>query len=236
MHPNQQPEIIFEDAHLLVLSKPAGMLSQGDHSGTGSLVDWLRSYFGRNYVGLIHRLDRNTSGIMVVAKRTKAASRLTASLQKGDIKRTYWAWLEGDLKQSNQIWKHYLAKNSKTNEVSVVKSNHPQAQEAILKVLPLVHVLFKNQTLTLAEFVLETGRSRQIRVQAMAEGYPIAGDPKYGKPNKFLSAIFERPALHSREIVFPHPMSGEIMKYQAELPLDFKKAASLFQKSGKSSD
>ena len=225
----ESPKILFEDPHLIVLSKPAGMLSQGDHSGDGSLVDWLRNYFGRNYVGLIHRLDRNTSGIMVVAKRTKAASRLSEALQKGEIRRTYWAWLEGNLSEP-RIWRHWLAKNEKTNEVKAVASSHPEAKEAILNVSPKEHAEFKNQPLTLAAFVLETGRSHQIRVQSAQENFPIVGDPKYGKSSKALTALFDRPALHSREIIFPHPMSQQILKYQAELPLDFKKAAASFQK------
>src|SRR6476619_1891401 len=114
-----QPKIIFEDPHLLVLSKPAGMLSQGEHRGDENLVDWLRIYLGRPYVGLIHRLDRNTSGVMVVAKRTKSAQRLTDSLQKGDVTRTYWAWVVGSLLRQNQ-WTHHLIKNPKTNLVQVV--------------------------------------------------------------------------------------------------------------------
>src|SRR6476646_8222582 len=89
------PKIIFEDPNLIVLSKPAGLLSQGEHKGDPNLVDWLRIYLGRPYVGLVHRLDRNTSGIMVVAKRTKAAQRLTEQLQSGKLERTYLAWLEG---------------------------------------------------------------------------------------------------------------------------------------------
>src|SRR6185312_17156504 len=87
------PKILFEDQHLIVLSKPAGLLSQGEKTGDENLVDWLRTYLGRPYVGLVHRLDRNTSGIMVVAKRTKSAQRLTDALQKGDLHRSYLGWV-----------------------------------------------------------------------------------------------------------------------------------------------
>src|SRR6476620_8069363 len=112
-HPPSNPKIIFEDQHLIVLSKPAGLLSQGEHKGDENLVDWLRAYLGRPYVGLVHRLDRNTSGLMVVAKRTKSAQRLTDSLQKGDLERTYLAWLVGNLKETVQ-WQHSLVKDPKT--------------------------------------------------------------------------------------------------------------------------
>ncbi|MSR78294.1 MAG: RluA family pseudouridine synthase [Candidatus Omnitrophica bacterium] len=232
MNKNIPPKIFFEDPHLLVLSKPAGMLSQGDESGDENLVDWLRQYLGRNYVGLVHRLDRNTSGIMVVAKRTKAAGRLTEALQKGAIRRIYLAWLEGKLEKP-QTWKHWLVKNSQTNEVRAVKAGHPEAKEAILSVTPVEQCIFKEEPLTLAEFVLETGRSHQIRVQSAAAGFPVVGDPKYGKPNRNLSSLFKRPALHSCRIIFPHPMSQEIMSYEAELPQDFRQAAEVFQKVNK---
>ena len=105
--PATDPKIIYEDTHLVVLSKPAGLLSQGEKTGDINLVDWLRDYFGRHYVGLVHRLDRNTSGIMVVAKRTKAAQRLTLALQKGELNRIYRAWLIGTLSQPVR-WKHFL--------------------------------------------------------------------------------------------------------------------------------
>src|SRR3954468_14683249 len=89
------PRILFEDTHLIVLAKPAGLLSQGEHTGGENLVDWLREYLGRPYVGLVHRLDRNTSGIMIVAKRTKSANRLTEALREGALEREYLAWVEG---------------------------------------------------------------------------------------------------------------------------------------------
>ena len=98
------PKIIFEDKNIIVLDKPAGLLSQGDISGEKNLVDWLRRLLGRHYVGLVHRLDRNTSGIMVVAKRTKAAKRLSASLQEGQLNRIYLAWIIGNLKKCYQPW------------------------------------------------------------------------------------------------------------------------------------
>lgn len=223
-----EPKILFEDPHLIVLSKPTGLLSQGDHTGVENLVDWLRAYLGRNYVGLIHRLDRNTSGIMIIAKRTKAATRLTESLQKGSLKRTYLAWIEGSF-QEPQIWKHWLAKNEKTNEVKVVKKGSDHSKEAVLSVTPLKAGFFKKHPLTLAKFILETGRSHQIRVQSAAEKHPIVGDPKYGSFQEDLKKIFDRPALHSFQLSFPHPMSNEVMSFEAPLPSDFKRAESLIE-------
>jgi 23S rRNA pseudouridine1911/1915/1917 synthase len=210
------PTILFEDPHLIVLSKPAGLLSQGEHTGDENLVDWLRGYLGRPYVGLVHRLDRNTSGIMVVAKRTKSAQRLTLALQKDQVHRTYLGWVIGVLK--NEVrWKHTLLKNSKTNTVQVVSKG---GKESILLATPLHYGEWDRVQLTLMKFELETGRSHQIRVQSAYEGHPLLGDHKYGSTPKQPS--FPRVALHSFNLEFPHPMSGEIMTFEAELPADLK--------------
>lgn len=206
------PRILFEDPHLIVLSKPAGLLSQGEHHGDPNLVDWLRVYLKRNYVGLVHRLDRNTSGIMIVAKRTKSAQRLTDALQKGEIKRKYLAWLIGDLKAAKR-WEHLLEKDSQKNLVRVVTSG---GKNAALSVIPKGSGRWEQTQLTLAEFELETGRSHQIRVQAAYEGYPLLGDTKYTKK----TSTFPRVALHSFSLEFPHPMSKEILKFQDPLPSD----------------
>lgn len=214
------PEIIFEDQHLIVLSKPAGLLSQGEHTGDENVVDWLRQYFGRNYVGLVHRLDRNTSGAMVVAKRTKSAQRLTDALQKGELQRTYLAWLSGVLREPAR-WQHSLLKDEKSNLVRVVTPSHPQGKKALLTVRPIRTGFYEKQPVTLAEFVLETGRSHQIRVQAAQEDHPLLGDTKYATSKSVQPvSLFGRPALHSNLIRFPHPMSGEMLTFEAPLPAD----------------
>ncbi len=130
-----KPEIIFEDAHLIVLSKPAGLLSQSDISGEESLVDWLRQYFGRHYVGLIHRLDRNTSGIMIVAKRTKAARRLTESLQSGEMERVYRAWVWGNLVKK-EMWEDQLLKDTVKNKMKVVSKKNKKSVKDFQIVMP----------------------------------------------------------------------------------------------------
>jgi 23S rRNA pseudouridine1911/1915/1917 synthase len=209
-------EILFEDTHLIVLSKPAGLLSQGEKTGDENLVDLLRAHFGRNYVGLIHRLDRNTSGIMIVAKRTKSAQRLTEDLQKGNVHRSYLAWIEGKL-DAPKKWKHFLSKDENTNTVRVVSPGQKHAKEAALNVSPLLSDQNGGDLITLAEFVLETGRSHQIRVQAAHEKHALLGDVKYGGRKDF-----PRPLLHSYCLEFTHPMSKERMSLVAPLPEDFK--------------
>lgn len=213
--PQNDVSILFEDPHLIVLSKPAGLLSQADISEEPDLVSWLRVYLKRNYVGLIHRLDRNTSGIMIVAKRTKSAQRLTDALQKGEIQRSYLAWLVGSL-DSEVRWTHHLEKDPRTNTVRVVKKAG-QGKIATLSAKPLRKALWRSHLCTLAEIILETGRSHQIRVQAAHEGLPLLGDRKYGK-----SLDFTRVALHSHTLRFPHPMSGDSLTFQAPLPADLQ--------------
>lgn len=211
-------EILFEDQHLIVLSKAPGILSQGDISGEPSLVDLLREYFGRHYVGLIHRLDRNTSGLMVVAKRSKSADRLTQQLQDGRLIRKYRAILEGNLKEP-AVWKHSLLKNEKTNEVKVVAAGTPGSKTASLKVTPIQHLKRQEVDVTLAEFELETGRSHQIRVQSAAMYHSLAGDSKYGTAR--VKALFHRPALHSSYLEFEHPISKEILKFEENTAKDW---------------
>ncbi len=210
--PQEQPRIIFEDTHIIVLNKPAGMLSQSDISGDESLVDWLRKYVGRNYVGLVHRLDRNTSGLMVVAKRSKAATRLTDALQNGDLERTYIAVVEGNPPNEKDL-EHYLIKNEKTNEVRVVKDSK-NAKIAKLHFDCFCHTKFQNKDIAALHLKLETGRGHQIRVQCAFEGYPLLGDKKYGS----LISHPGRPALHSYSMKFAHPMGGEPLSFKDPLP------------------
>jgi len=208
----QSFRILFEDQHLIVLSKNPGLLSQGDHSGEPSLVDELRALFNRNYVGLIHRLDRNTSGLMVIAKRSKSAERLTQQLQAGELVRSYHAILWRELKIGESVkLEHWLLKNEATNQVKAVKAGTSGAKLAVLSMSALRTLRSSSGILTLARFTLETGRSHQIRAQAFAQGYPLIGDTKYGTPES--AKLFSRPALHSCSIDFLHPMSGEKMSF-----------------------
>jgi 23S rRNA pseudouridine1911/1915/1917 synthase len=211
------PRILFEDTHLIVLSKPAGLLSQGDSSGDENLVDYLRKYLGRNYVGLVHRLDRNTSGIMIVAKRTKSAQRLTDALQKGKLKRSYLAFVEGT-PPSSQTLEHYLLKNEQTNEVRVVSKETSGAKASRLEFKKLAQARFQSKDIALLYVTLETGRGHQIRVQCSAAGYPLLGDQKYKAQIKEPG----RPALHSYALEVPHPMSQELLSYKDLLPVDLQ--------------
>jgi len=210
------PKVVHEDTHCLVLIKPVGLLSQGGIRGEKNLVDWLRQHCNRHYVGLIHRLDRNTSGLMVVAKRTKAASRLSASLRQGDLKRSYLGWVEGVIRQEVH-WHHRLYKDTQNN---ISRVDEKRGKIASLVAKPVQHASWQGEEVTLLHFTLETGRSHQIRVQSAHAGHPLLGDKKYGTSR---CANFPRLALHSHTLSFPHPMPPHNwLDFTAPLPADLE--------------
>jgi 23S rRNA pseudouridine1911/1915/1917 synthase len=213
------PEVLFEDTHILVISKPAGLLAQGDISGDPTVVDWARTHVGRNYVGLVHRLDRNTSGIMILGKRSKSADRLTQSLQSGKLNRIYFGLVEGSFTET-QTWTHFLSRDESTRVTQVQKTESPSHKIARLKATPLSSpIQWKQFTITPVEFVLETGRTHQIRAQASFENFPLVGDLKYGAQT---AKAFPRPALHSWKLECPHPMTHEPVQYTAPIPNDLQ--------------
>lgn len=207
------PEIIFEDVHVIVLSKPSGLLSQSSKAGDFNLVTWTRSHVGRHYVGLIHRLDRETSGLMVLAKRSKAAERLTRSLQSGQIDRHYQAFIHGKLEAPLSL-SDWLWKDEDRNFTRIVVPHTPGSKYAQTQINPIQYIPEHN--LTLVECILETGRSHQIRAQCAHAGFPLLGDQKYGHPD-----FYHRVALHSFFLQFPHPMSGELLSFKIPVPKDW---------------
>lgn len=164
-------DILFEDVHLIVLCKPAGLLSQGEHTGDQNLVDLLRHHFGRNYVGLIHRLDRNTSGIMVVAKRSKSADRLSQSLQSGAMRRSYLGWLEGEMKEPTFQWENWLTRDEKTKTTRVSHSQLKDAKKALLSGKVLKKIVFKSSTISLANSISILGELIKFEHRLLQEGF-----------------------------------------------------------------
>jgi 23S rRNA pseudouridine1911/1915/1917 synthase len=211
--------ILFEDPHVLVLSKPAGLLSQADASGDVSVVSVLQEYLGRDYVGLIHRLDRNTSGLMCIAKRSKSADRLTQSLKSGELRREYLAWVWNLGRRA--LTPTTLLNLHRKLGTKAVLGPHPDAVEATLHYEPYNPLNLPDAPLGLPvsclRIRLDTGRFHQIRVQMAAAGLPLLGDKKYGVesqpsgvPNEILRAdrLIPRHALHSATLSFPHPVRG----------------------------
>ncbi len=204
--------ILLEDNHLLVVNKPAGLLSQGDETGEVSLVDLVaadlkRRYHkpGNVYVGLVHRLDRPVSGVVLVAKTSKAASRLTEQFRSGSVEKVYRAVVEGHIAPEEGEWLDRLSKDSRRNVVSVV-NDEDDGKEARLA----FRVLDRQARKTTVELRPKTGRSHQLRVQLASRGWPIVGDRKYGA-NSVLLASDGRPriALHAESSdVYPSDARG----------------------------
>ena len=212
----REPLILWEDNHLLIVSKPAGMLVQGDITGDRCLKDWAEEDVarrfrkpGKAFIGLPHRLDRPTSGLVVLAKTSKALARMNAVFSGRDIQKTYWAIVEGHVDPPNGRLVHHLVRDGKTKKSFV--SQRPDAQEAILR----YQILEKGDRYSLVEIDLETGRHHQIRVQLQAIGHPIKGDLKYGSKRSNPDGGIH---LHARRISFIHPVSQERIEVLAPLP------------------
>ena len=203
--------IIYEDNHLLVVEKPINIPVQEDDSGDLDFLTMLKDYIkkrdnkpGNVYLGLVHRLDRPVGGIMVFAKTSKCASRLSEQVRTRLLKKTYYAVVEGKL-ETKGIFKDYLLKDTKTNMVKVDKNG----KEAILD-YELIN--YKNG-LSLVKINLKTGRSHQIRVQFSSRGHALYGDNRYNKNAK----VGEQIALFAKSLELIHPTTKETMKFDLEI-------------------
>lgn len=194
-------EIVFEDNHLLAINKPRGVLSQEDRTGRPDVLTLCKAYLkaeyhkpGNVFLGLLHRLDQPVSGIMLLAKTSKAASRISEQIRKRTFRKTYLAMVTGK-PPANGTLKHYLIKNKQTNTVFVSKKESKQAKAAELT----FRTLEQSGDSALIEVNLITGRAHQIRVQLSHEGFPLIGDKKYG------SSEISPLALHAFSIIIMHP-------------------------------
>lgn len=214
---DQQISILYEDNHLLVVVKPPNLLSQGDQTGDVDLLTLLKEYIketynkpGNVYLGLVHRLDRPVGGVMVFAKTSKAAGRLSEQIREGTFGRGYLAVVAGHPQPLRGNLRNYLVKDRKTNLVSVVKPNVPGAQEAVLD----YQVIDMISTHSLVRIQLRTGRSHQIRVQMAEAGHPLVGDQRYGPRSNERQQI----ALWAERISFVHPTTKEKLEFVQPLP------------------
>ena len=203
--------IIYEDNHLLVVEKPINVPVQADKSGDEDLLTMLKKYLkekynkpGEVYLGLVHRLDRPVGGVMVFAKTSKAASRLSKQVQKHEFKKIYMAVIEGKVSESG-TFKDKLKKDEKTN-ITRVSEDGKEAE------LSYSLIGFINN-LSLVRISLKTGRSHQIRVQFASRKIPLYGDQKYN-PN----AVKDQIALFASRLEFKHPVTKEVMSFELPLP------------------
>ncbi|MDX2037309.1 MAG: RluA family pseudouridine synthase [Isosphaeraceae bacterium] len=215
-------DVLFEDNHCLVVDKPAGLLSQGDETGDSSLVDWAKSYLktkyakpGEVYLGLIHRLDRPTSGVVLLARTSKAAARLSEQFRTGAVEKVYVAVVEGRLEPDSGTWHDFLAKDRAANLVSTRSNAGEGTVEAVVDFL----VVDREPSRTWVELRPRTGRSHQLRVQLASRGLPIVGDRKYGaRTNATASDGGPRIALHARDLSFDHPTLRDRITISAPVP------------------
>ena len=227
--------ILYEDNHIIVVIKPDGLESQSGKSFAPDMVSEIRKHLASHpqdihkltketstaskypqppYVGVIHRLDRPVSGIMVYAKNPKAAASLSTSLQQGKIEKWYQAVICGKPVDNNGTYVDYLKQDKKNNCSRIVDKSDPESKRAELeyKVLDCIQTEEKDpQYLSLVEIKLLTGRHHQIRVQFSGHGTPLYGDGKYGNNEKAVRKSLALCACHLR---FKHPATGKIMDFQ----------------------
>ena len=218
-------EVLYEDNHCLAVNKPAGVPCQGDESGAETLVDLAGRYLkwrygkpGNVYVGLVHRLDRPTSGVVLLARTSKAAGRLAAQFRDGAVEKVYWAILEGVPDKDEGVWTDRLDKDRRTNRSRSLAEWEEGGKEArvayrVLECWPGVAKL---------ELRPSTGRSHQLRVQLASRGLPIMGDARYGARSRIEAMDGgSRIALHARSLRFTHPTRGEVIEVVAPVPADW---------------
>jgi 23S rRNA pseudouridine1911/1915/1917 synthase len=218
-------ERLFEDNHCLAVNKPAGLLSQGDISGEPSLVDLVRQDLktryqkpGNVYAALVHRLDRPTSGVVLLAKTSKAAGRLSAQFRSGQITKVYWAIVEGLVTEPSGQWVDRLVKDPQANRVDVLDEGSEKGQIARVE----YEVLERLGRYTKLALRPATGRSHQLRVQLASRGMPILGDRKYGSKETLMAEDGRfRIALHARQLTFLHPTLRVAISIEAAVPADW---------------
>jgi 23S rRNA pseudouridine1911/1915/1917 synthase len=215
---DQHLDILFEDNHLLVVNKPAGMLVQGDATGDIPLIELAKLYIKSKYekpgdvfLGLVHRIDRPVSGIVLLARTSKALERMTKAFRERKVEKIYWAIVKGVPHPQEDKLIHWLKKDQQKNITKAYLSEQDSSQYAELS----YHVMRNFDKNSLLEVKPITGRPHQIRVQLSSIGCPIVGDLKYGfaTPNKDASIC-----LHARKLSFEHPVKKESISIVAPLP------------------
>ena len=207
--------ILYEDNHILVVEKPVNIPVQEDSTKDKDLLNILKEYIkvkynkeGNVYLGLVHRLDRPVGGVMVFARTSKAASRLSEQIRKNEIKKYYLAVVNGKIDNEKGILENYMYKDEKTGESKIVEKEYPNSKYAKLEYEVLEYN--KKEDLTLVEILLHTGRHHQIRLQMDNIGHTLYGDQRYGKQDK------KQIALWAYKLEFIHPVKKEKMQFECK--------------------
>lgn len=209
--------VLYEDNHLLVVSKPAGLPTMGTPDGVPTLLTLAKEYVkqryqkpGNVYLGVMSRLDAPVTGVVLLARTSKAAARLTEQFRTHTVEKRYWAIVEGVFDSPEGDLVDWLSHDDRHRRMHIVGATHPGAKEARLS-YQRKGLIKGNSWL---EVELETGRKHQIRLQLSHHGHPIVGDRKYGSREPFSAGI----ALHSRRLVISHPTTGSCLEFEAPLP------------------
>ena len=213
-------EVVYEDNHIIIVNKQSGEIVQGDKTGDRPLSDIVKDYIKEKYqkpgavfLGVVHRLDRPVSGLVVFARTSKALTRLNKMFAEGEVHKTYWALVKNAPQETEATLTHWLVHNEKQNKSYAYATEKPNAKKAILK----YRLIGKSDNYSLLEVQLMTGRHHQIRCQLAAMGCPIKGDLKYGAPRSNPDGSI---SLLSRKMEFIHPVSKERITVEAPLPDD----------------
>ena len=213
-------EVIYEDNHIIVVSKQSGEIVQGDKTGDIPLSETVKAYIKEKYakpgavfLGVVHRLDRPVSGLVVFARTSKALSRLNDMFRLGEVHKTYWAIVQNRPKEDVGTLEHWLVRNEQQNKSYAYDRERPQSKKAILK----YRLIGQSERYYLLEVNLMTGRHHQIRCQLAAMGCPIKGDLKYGAKRSNPDGSI---SLLARRIEFVHPVSKQPICLEAPLPTD----------------
>ena len=212
------PDVLYEDNHLLVVVKPRNMPIMADDSGDPDLQSglkaWLKEKYdkpGNVFLGIVHRLDRPVGGVMVLAKTSKAASRLSAQIRDQETGKVYRAIVHGVLENTSGRLRDFLLKDDQTRNVSRVSQNTPGAKEALLDYEVVAH----QPGMSMLRIRLQTGRPHQIRVQLAGLGHPIVGDARYGNNTEPGTSI----ALWCSIMEIDHPVTGARMRFVCDPPV-----------------
>lgn len=213
-------QILHEDNHIIVVNKRVGDIVQGDKTGDKPLSDVVKEYLKEKYnkpgdvfLGVVHRLDRPTTGIVLFAKTSKALTRLNETFKNRETQKTYWAVVKNCLPKEKDTLVHFLKRNSKNNTSKAHLKEVPDSKKASLS----YHIIKKLDNYFVLEIDLHTGRHHQIRAQLQAIGCPIKGDLKYGFDRSNADGGIH---LHAKKLILKHPVSKEILKFIANTPDD----------------
>ena len=215
-------EILYEDNHCLAVAKPGGIATAHFQGQDETLDRQVKAYLkdkynkpGNVYLGIVHRLDKPVSGVVLFARTSKAAAQLSEQFREGSIEKTYWAVIDAMMDKRSGTLEDWLWKNKRTGRVEVVKPEHPKGKQAVL------HYTTKAdwKGWSWLELRPQTGRTHQLRVQLAARGFPIFGDAKYGSVRTFYKSI----GLHAQSLTFLHPVRYEPITLKAEVPSIWKR-------------